>query len=501
MHAVDGPRATAALALMLLDHGADLTAELPAQGLQHNVVSLCLAAGDPEKLLLLLDRGADLHYKRPHAYDALIDTATGRDVERRFDAVALLLEAGADESLLEWTPLIRAVALGSLDDVRAAIGSEADLEHRDHRSRTAWLLAVQTGDIAKADILLNRGAATGARGHCGLPPLHFAIENYHTRMLEWLIGLGAPINETDDFGTTALMAAVKSDNLEAIEVLLNSGADLSPEQYGETALGKAHSREAAIKLLDAGSDTSELSFAGRRAVLGFDPDPDELLFEVTPADFSKARSRRFGRSNPEPMDEPFWIAMIGSGINAFEAKRRFAQPERPSAVWCAQRFGQSLTRLPDGRIIQIAGEHEDYYDSDFCIYNDVFVHEPGQAIRIYGYPESVFPPTDFHSATLLGDHIYIIGSMGYQGARCYGTTPVYRLNVATFHMERLEVSGEPPGWISKHRAVPKGPAEIRVFGGRVVTAGADGTETHVDNSGSFVLNTRKLVWEREDSVL
>lgn len=320
-------------------------------------------------------------------------------------------------------------------------------------------------------------------------------------MLEWLIDLGAPISETDDFGTTALMAAVQGDNLQAIEVLLKSGADLSLEQHGETALGKARSREVVIRLLDAGSDTSELSFAGRRALLGFDPDPDELLFEATPADFSKARSRRFGRSNPEAMDEPFWIAMIRSGINAFQAQRRFGESNRGSAVWCAQRFGQSLTRLPDGRIIQIAGEHEDYYDSDFCIYNDVFVHESDTAIRIYGYPESVFPPTDFHSATLLGDYIYIIGSLGYQGARRYGTTPVYRLNIATFQMERLEVSGEPPGWISEHRALSRGPEEIRVFGGRLVTAGPDGTETYFDNPVSFILKTRKLVWEREDSAL
>jgi hypothetical protein len=40
----------------------------------------------------------------------------------------------------------------------------------------------------------------------------------------------------------------------------------------------------------------------------------------------------------------------------------------------------SLTLLPDGRAIQIGGEHEDYYDPDFCIYNDVFVHEPDRSI-------------------------------------------------------------------------------------------------------------------------
>jgi hypothetical protein len=27
---------------------------------------------------------------------------------------------------------------------------------------------------------------------------------------------------------------------------------------------------------------------------------------------------------------------------------------------------------------------------------------------VYGYPESVFPPTDFHTATLVGEFIYVI---------------------------------------------------------------------------------------------
>ena len=81
----------------------------------------------------------------------------------------------------------------------------------------------------------------------------------------------------------------------------------------------------------------------------------------------------------------------------------------------AKRFGQSLTLLPDGLAVQIGGEHEDYYDPDFCIYNDVFVHERDGSITIYGYPESAFPPTDFRTATLVGDSIYVIGSLGSRG--------------------------------------------------------------------------------------
>ncbi|MEO8096619.1 MAG: hypothetical protein ABI811_02885, partial [Acidobacteriota bacterium] len=79
--------------------------------------------------------------------------------------------------------------------------------------------------------------------------------------------------------------------------------------------------------------------------------------------------------------------MIRSGISAAEATQRYGDTGDRSPVWCAQRFGQSLTLLPDGRAVQIAGEHEDSYARDFCIYNDVFVHEPDGTIQIYGNPE------------------------------------------------------------------------------------------------------------------
>src|SRR5262249_40902033 len=158
----------------------------------------------------------------------------------------------------------------------------------------------------------------------------------------------------------------------------------------------------------------------------------------SPIDFERAYTHSFGTSNPEKMNHSFWESMIRCGVSAYRARVRFDKPfgslEEP--VWCAQRFGQSLTMLPDGRIVQIGGEHEDFSDPDFCIYNDVFVHERDQSITIYGYPESVFPPTDFHTATLIGDFIYVIGSLGYLGTRRYGETPVYRLDLRTFQMDR-----------------------------------------------------------------
>ena len=198
------------------------------------------------------------------------------------------------------------------------------------------------------------------------------------------------------------------------------------------------------------------------------------------------------------MHEPFWEAMVRAGISGYQAADSFdlASPSAGSPVWSAMRFGQSITFLPDGRIVQIAGEHEDHYDPDFCIYNDVVVHSGDGSVAIFGYPEAVFPPTDFHTATMVDGSIYVIGSLGYEGARRYGETPVYRLDVTTLSMERLDTNGEGPGWIYEHRAGRVGPSEIRVSGGKVATQ-ADGGEAHMENTDAFLLDVTRLIWRRE----
>lgn len=133
----------------------------------------------------------------------------------------------------------------------------------------------------------------------------------------------------------------------------------------------------------------------------------------------------------------------------------------PEPDWCFLRFGATRTAMPDGRIVCIGGEHEDFYHPDFCIYNDVVVLRPAGmetvtedsgAVEIYGYPEDVFPPTDFHSATLVGERIYIIGRLGYAGTRQAGVTPVYALETRGYRMEALAPTGPAPGWVYEHHA-------------------------------------------------
>lgn len=81
-----------------------------------------------------------------------------------------------------------------------------------------------------------------------------------------------------------------------------------------------------------------------------------------------------------------------------------------------------MTPLPDGRLILIGGEHEDFDDPDFCIYTDVTVLDgfwrgEERGVQLHIYPRDFFPPTCFHTATLLGGRILLFGSLCYQGAR------------------------------------------------------------------------------------
>jgi hypothetical protein len=197
------------------------------------------------------------------------------------------------------------------------------------------------------------------------------------------------------------------------------------------------------------------------------------------------------------MNVPFWESMIRAGLSGYGGRKCFNEESDlgRGPTWSAERFGQSLTFLPDGRIVQIAGEHEDSYDSDFCIYNDVFVHAPDGAITIFGYPREDFPPTDFHTATLVGDAIYVVGSLGYRGERRFGETQVFRLDTTTFRIDPVATSGDAPGWIFRHRATLSEPGEIRVWGGQIATF-VDGEERHEKNGDAFVLNVVDGRWRR-----
>jgi hypothetical protein len=230
---------------------------------------------------------------------------------------------------------------------------------------------------------------------------------------------------------------------------------------------------------------------------GFEGQETPLDRAVTPDLFLEWRTPRFGRTNPERMNNPVWEWLIRSRLSAYQAGQRFNGPSalRAGPGWCFDRFGQSSTALPDGRTILVAGEHEDYYDPDFYIYNDVVLLHPNGAIDIFGYPAEVFPPTDFHTATLVGDRIIIIGTLGYPEQRKSGTTPVMLLDVPTLAISAVNTFGQHPGWIHEHEALlePAGKS-IQIRRGKLDRGGED--TSLVENIDDWRLHLADWRWER-----
>ncbi|MFN8445385.1 MAG: hypothetical protein U0175_31640 [Caldilineaceae bacterium] len=247
---------------------------------------------------------------------------------------------------------------------------------------------------------------------------------------------------------------------------------------------------------------------------------------ISPELYQAQKSAIRGDSNPQVMDFAFWKFMVQRGFGAWEARSKFdrayqryrrhldrlftrediddpfaetkgPQWQQEGPGWCFERFGMSHTRLADGRVVYIAGEHEDSYDPDFFIYNDVIVIHPDLQITIYAYPTYVFPPTDFHSATLVDESIYIIGSLSYMGARTVTETPVYKLNCQNFQIERIETFGEKPGWIHRHCAEYNEQEQtIQISGGKLYVE-RDGSQQLEDNDKSYKLDLTTREWHRE----
>jgi len=223
-----------------------------------------------------------------------------------------------------------------------------------------------------------------------------------------------------------------------------------------------------------------------------EPGPD-----VTPELFRVWRSPRIGAQNPERLTNPVWDWFVRSRVSAYGASQRFGVGGRAfgDPGFSFARSGQSTTTLNDGRIVYIGGEHEDHYDPDFYIYNDVVIRYPDDRIETFGYPLHVFPPTDFHSATIVGDRIIVIGNLGYPQQRRPGTTQVASLDIVTLSISLIVTKGDLPGWIHDHVAATAVDGAIIVSGGRVETGRGAQLESR-QNGDDWRLDLETWEWER-----
>jgi ankyrin repeat protein len=122
---------------------------------------------------------------------------------------------------------------------------------------TRLVQAAKSGETATAIGLLAKKADPNAAEPDGTTPLHWAVRNNDTELVERLIRAGANVKAANRYGITAIALACESGSAPIVEQLLAAGVNANTTgPYGETALhtcAHAGKVEAAKVLLARGA--------------------------------------------------------------------------------------------------------------------------------------------------------------------------------------------------------------------------------------------------------
>ena len=102
----------------------------------------------------------------------------------------------------------------------------------------AFVDSATGGNLAVVKLFVQAGMSVESkRGSLGYPALHWAAKYGHLEVVKYLVGQGASLTATDNFGETALHIAAHFGHLEVVKYLVGQGASLTAtDNFGETAL-------------------------------------------------------------------------------------------------------------------------------------------------------------------------------------------------------------------------------------------------------------------------
>lgn len=204
--------------------------------------------------------------------------------EGKKEEVEKLLKAGADVNGRRMvaressdgrpTPLMVASERGCLEIVRLLLDAGANADVADDHKRTALMFASSSGNADVAGLLLDRGANVNAGPHtplmCACAGKHAGSKGYR-ETVKLLLARGADVHAVDpEYGTTALLRSIFSNDVEIVRMVLDAGADVNAAtKDGETALmGAAVGKLDIAKLLiERGANVDAQNSSGDTALI------------------------------------------------------------------------------------------------------------------------------------------------------------------------------------------------------------------------------------------
>jgi ankyrin repeat protein len=290
----------------ILNHCAKATINCRSNRLE-TVLHVAMNAPEPERVAMLLSAGAEVSARNTSGetpLHALAKQKIRTDSRNFIKSAQLLLDAGADVNETDYlgnTPLLLAAAQGNPDLIDFLISRGADLYHTNYIGRSAAYILAGKGYTEAISIFQKQGGSSVlaqdntpllvealARNHpdtvmtlidCGArinkpdsggnSPLMLAAgrpEAY--KVLKRLVQLDAAIDAQNNSGTTALMESIYRENIDATNLLLEYGADITliaangqsalhvaAKLGDQEALKKLLAKNAKLNLQDTGGDT------------------------------------------------------------------------------------------------------------------------------------------------------------------------------------------------------------------------------------------------------
>jgi ankyrin repeat protein/biotin operon repressor len=215
----------------------------------------------------LIAAGADVKAVSKTGYTALIFAAAKNDAQ----SVSRLIAAGADPNTKlpdGSSVLIAAAAFRSTKAAIVLVESGAEVKVADRRGNTPLHTAAQLGDLELVKNLLAKGADPNARNAKALmngpavgpfraqageiSPLHMAAKAGKLEIVKALLAAGADPKLKGEDGTTLLMQAAGSANVEVVKLAYELDQDVKA-----VTTSKATVMHAAVTL-GLGSDQGEI---------------------------------------------------------------------------------------------------------------------------------------------------------------------------------------------------------------------------------------------------
>lgn len=248
------------------------------------------AKGDVDAIEEHIDAGADLN-ELSESGSAPLHFAVSRN---RVEIVALLLDADADpdvEDSSQGTPLQLAIAgnkteiidllleadafveaptiplqplvwEGDMLGVKLHIYAGTDIDQEDEFGNYPLLLAVEKGFLEIVDLFITHEIDLYVQDPHGFTSVILAAEQNHPEVLQLLLDSGADINVEDKAERTALDWAVIMQSTEAEEILRENDAPTGAEKSFIAAI-QTNNTEAVRALLDKGADVNEPAYTSK----------------------------------------------------------------------------------------------------------------------------------------------------------------------------------------------------------------------------------------------